>query len=216
MRSTPTDPTYGIHDARRMPEVDLILAILGRAIMDLFGSVHLAANPEEAAKARNEALVFLTRPGGAWARRRTELCDAVGIDGDDMRERVIRVLEGDTSALSAYDDMSQVERARKLWADEKAIPERAKNARERQSKVISMRRRAKVSKYADVRAAIMPVLDTPKTFKDLLHATDGDLSDTVMRDVLRNAITKGEIVQDPKTWEYSRVGPETAVAACAG
>ncbi|PIE13500.1 MAG: hypothetical protein CSA68_11630 [Rhodobacterales bacterium] len=209
-----TDPTHGIHEARRQPETDLILAVLGRAILDLFGSVGLTSNDTEKDNARRDAFFFLTEKTGPWARRRRDLCDAVGIDGDDMRDRVVRVLDGDALALDAYEARSlltHIGEARALWIAHNA-PKPARRTRTKPAPTTQPR--AKVGKYADVRAALMPLLNRPMTFKDLVLATNGDLSDTVMRDVLRTAIAKGEIVQDPKTWEY-RTAPHKAVAEAA-
>ena len=216
------DPEYGRHQARVPSEHFLICAILSRAILDLFGSATLAATQEERAKVREESLLFLTRDRGSWANRRNELCDAVGIDGDEMRKRVIQVLEGNSNALDAYaSQMTHMADARKLWADRKDAKARAQVAREKQSERVACRRahpkpklRNQITDRAKVREILLSHLDQPMRFKDLLAATNGDLSDSVMRNVLKDAVARGEITRHPETFAY-RLAPKTAVAAAA-
>lgn len=215
---TPADPDYGIHNSRTPPEELLIFSILSRAILDLFGPVGLTSNKDEADTAKSDALMFLTQETGGWAKRRKELCDAVGIDGDEMRDRVIRVLEGDMMALNTYEgrgSLSQVDQARALWEREKNAHKRVRSARAKGSRTIASsppRPQHKVTRYSDVRAIILPLLEQPKKFKDLIMATDGDVSDSTIRLVLNYAIEKGEVVRDAETHVYSLV-PQTAVAA---
>lgn len=211
------DPDHGIHHARTMPEELLIFSVLSRAILDLFGPVGLTSTKEEAQQAKSDALLFLTKSAGAWAKRRNDLCDAIGFDGDNVRARVIQVLEGDSTALATYDgrrEMTQVAQARELWAQEQSRSERRKLAPQPPPKPQSRPRHA-VTKYADVRRHIMPLLTQPRTFKDLIMETNGDVSDTTIREVLRNAVAKGEVVNKDNTYLLVSV-PETAVAATAG
>lgn len=72
-----------------------------------------------------------------------------------------------------------------------------------------------ITKYAEVHRHIMPLLTQPRTFKDLIMETNGDVSDMRIRDVLRNAIAKGEVVNNDNTYLLVSV-PETAVAEIAG
>lgn len=208
------DPDYGIHPSRKPAEELLICAILSRAIHDLFGVVGLTANQAERETAKHDALSFLTEPTGGWAQRRNELCDAIGFDGDAVRVRVIRVLEGDTSAPDTYDGrgaLSDVAGARALWERQKQAIHRVRADKEKQA----TRPRYKVSRYKDVRNIILPLLKQPQTFKELIFATEGDVSDSTIRMVLNNAIDKGEVVRDADTHVYSLL-PETAVAAATG
>ena len=182
---TPADPDYGVHHSRMPPEELLIFSVLSRAITDLFGTVGLTANADEAKVAKQDALTFLTQKSGGWAKRRNELCDAVGIDGDEMRDRVIRVLEGDLKA-----------KARRP----KPKPERSQNT---------------VVRYSDVRPIILKLLDRPRSFKDLITATNGEVSDSTIRKVLQIGVQKGELVNlENNTYLLASV-PETAVAAAA-
>lgn len=217
---TPADPDYGIHQSRTCPEELLIYAILSRAILDLFGSVGLVSRGDEVVKARHDALMFLTQESGGWAQRRADICVAIGFDSDVVRNRVIRVLEGDTSALDTYDGrgaLTHVADARKLWEHEKSASQRAREANKlakerRERKACAHRPKHKIARYADVRAIVLPLLNKPHSTKDLVIATNGDVSDTMIRKVLNNALEKGEIVCNPETHQY-QVVPETVVAA---
>jgi len=219
---TPADPDYGIHNSRVPPEVLLIFSILSRAILDLFGTVGLTANADEAAVAKHEALMFLTQETGGWAKRRRELCDAVGIESDEMRDHVVRVLEGDKLGLDQWDmryELADVETARELWEYEKGAAERARiasiEAKKRRPKPQTPKYRNAVTKYSEVRSIIHTLLDSPHSFKDLITATKGDVSDTTIRKVLHIGVEKGELVQ-PHSHTYLLASvPETAVAAAA-
>ncbi len=211
----PTDPDHGIHHARTLPEELLIFSVLSRAILDLFGPVGLTSTKEEAQQAKADALSFLTQKSGAWAKRRNDLCDAIGFDGDDVRARVIQVLEGDSTALATYDgrrELTQVAQARALWVQEQS---RSKRRKSTPTPKPQPRPRHAISRYADVRRHIMPLLTKPRTFKDLIIETQGDVSDTTIREVLRNAIAKGEVANNDNTYLLVSV-PETAVAATLG
>jgi len=211
------DPDHGIHHARTMPEELLIFSVLSRAILDLFGPVGLTSTKEEAQQAKRDSLSFLTNKSGAWAKRRNDLCDAIGFDGDDVRARVIQVLEGDSTALATYDgrrELTQVAQARKLWEHENSRSKRRRSTPKPTPKPVPRPRHA-VTRYADVRRHIMPLLTQPRTFKDLIMETNGDVSDTTIREVLRNAVAKGEVTNKDNTYRLVSV-PETAVAATAG
>lgn len=210
----PADPDFGIHPSRTPAEELLIYAVLSRAIHDLFGVVGLTSNKSEAEVAKQEALMFLTQATGGWAKRRNELCEAIGFDGDVVRSRVVRVLEGDRSALDTFDELgvlSDLAGARGLWDQQRQSTQRVRKVKTKQA----TRPRHKVTRYKDVRNIILPLLEQPQRFKELIIATDGDVSDATIRLVLNNAIEKGEIVRDADTHVYSLV-PETAVAAATG
>ena len=214
---TPVDPDHGIHQSRTPPEELLIFSVLSRAILDLFGPVGLTSTKGEARQAKSDALSFLTKSTGAWAKRRNDLCDAIGFDGDNVRSRVIQVLEGDRTALATYDgrhELTQVAQARELWEQEKSRSERRKSV-PKPTPNLQPRPRHVITKYAEVHRHIMPLLTQPRTFKDLIMETNGDVSDMRIRDVLRNAIAKGEVVNNDNTYLLVSV-PETAVAEIAG
>ena len=203
-----TDPEFGQHNSRTPPEELLIFAVLSRAILDLFGPTTLASNQAEGKKSRYEALRFLTDHSGAWAKRRTELCDAIGFNGDDVQSRVVRVLEGDTKALDHYEgrgSLNHVEEARELW-------EREKIARTRASAQRTARRKTKPKRqgvrYAEARPKVLALL--PRTVKELSDETG--FSDGVVRTVLNKAMEKGTV--EKHGHEY-RLVPDTPVAAAA-
>jgi len=197
-----TDPDFGQHNSRTPPEELLIFAVLSRAILDLFGPVTLTSNQAEGKKARHEALRFLTDQSGGWAKRRTELCDAIGFDGDDVRARVIRVLEGDTKALDVYEgrgSLNHVEEARELWE------------REKRARADAQRRKVKPKRqgvrYMEARPKVMALL--PRTVKELSDETG--FSDGVVRTVLNKAIEKGTVEKQGAAYRV----PDTPVAATA-
>ena len=199
-----TDPDFGQHNSRTPPEELLIFAVLSRAILDLFGPTTLASNQAEGKKSRYEAMRFLTDHSGAWAKRRTELCDAIGFNGDDVRARVVRVLEGDTKALDHYEgrgSLNHVEEARELWEREKAARARPPDRRRKEPK-------RKAVRYMEARPKVMALL--PRTVKELSDETG--FSDGVIRTVLNKAIEKGTV--EKHGHEYRRV-PDTPVAAAA-
>ncbi|WP_157772753.1 hypothetical protein [Pseudoponticoccus marisrubri] len=176
--------------------------------MDLFGPTTLASNQAEGKKSRYEAFRFLTDHSGAWAKRRTELCDAIGFNGDDVRSRVVRVLEGDTKALDHYEgrgSLNHVKEARELWEREKDA--RARPPAQRPRKVKPKR---KTVRYMEARPKVLALLDRPRTVKELSDETG--FSDGVVRTVLDKAIEKNTV--EKHGHEYRRV-PDTPVAAAA-
>jgi hypothetical protein len=63
-----------------------------------------------------------------------------------------------------------------------------------------------------MRRIVLALLDQPHTFKDLIIATNGDVSDSKIRDVLRIAVQMGEVAKDGNAYALAS-RPETAVAA---
>ncbi|MFD3189917.1 hypothetical protein ACFMPD_06535 [Sedimentitalea sp. HM32M-2] len=200
-----TDPDFGQHNSRTPPEELLIYAVLSRAILDLFGPTTLASNKAEGRKSRYEALRFLTDHSGAWAKRRTELCDAIGFNGDDVRSRVVRVLEGDTRALDVYEgrgSLNHVTEARELWEREKQARADAQTRRKVKPKRQGVR-------YMEARPKVMALLERPRTVKELSDETG--FSDGVVRTVLNKAIEKGTVEKHGAAYRV----PDTPVAATA-
>ena len=72
-----------------------------------------------------------------------------------------------------------------------------------------------VTKYSEVRPIILELLDQPRSFKDLIIATNGDVSDSTIREVLRIGIEKGELIKPNDTYILASA-PQTAVAAITG
>ena len=201
-----TDPDFGQHNSRTPPEELLIFAVLSRAILDLFGPTTLASNQAEGKKSRYEAMRFLTDHSGAWAKRRTELCDAIGFNSADVRARVVRVLEGDTKALDHYEgrgSLNHVEEARELW-------EREKQARSPAQRPRKVKPKRKAVRYMEARPKVMALLNRPRTVKELSDETG--FSDGVIRTVLNKAIEKGIVEKNGP--EYRGL-PDTSVAAAA-
>lgn len=198
------DPTYGLHDSRHRGAQSLYRAVIARSVLDLFSKVIPASEQDEAQLARREALYFLTRERGAWAQSRRVLCDACGIDPDDLRSNVLSVMAGREIVGADYrNTFGGIDAARALWAAEQSEPTRAQEQRTRRraDRQETPPRRAKVS-YSTVRSAVLPLLSEPRQFKDLIAATEGEFGDSIIRKVLANAINKGEVVRNDETHTY--------------
>ena len=198
------DPDYGLHASRPDGAKALYRAAIARSVLDLFGKVIPASEQDEAQLARREALYFLTREHGAWAESRRNLCDAAGLDPDDLRSNILRVLAG--AEIIGADHRSTfggIDAARALWAAEQSAPARAQKQREKQKavKLAAPCRNVKAS-YSTIRSAVLPLLSEPRQFKDLIAATDGEYGDAAIRKVLANAINKGEVIRDEKRHTY--------------
>ncbi|UWR21122.1 hypothetical protein [Sulfitobacter sp. S190] len=198
------DPDYGLHASRPDGAQALYRAAIARSVLDLFGKVIPASEQDEAQLARREALYFLTREHGAWAESRRNFCDAAGLDADDLRSNILRVLAG--AEIVGADHRSTfggIDAARVLWAAEQSAPARAQEQRTKRQagKQTARPRRVKAS-YSTVRSAVLPLLSKPRQFRDLIHATDGEFGDAAIRKVLANAINKGEIVRNDENHTY--------------
>lgn len=228
--STAHDPEHGYHNSRTPPEHALIIAILGRAILDLFGSTGVTINPTEAANVRHEALRFLTDTTGGWAKRRSDLCDVVGIDGDDMRDRVVRVLEGGDISLDVFDarnTIATVEGARELWAYQKLAPEREQAARDERTRKVNARtqferleliRRAHQNSHMNkahiTETTIFEILrGGQKTIREILFALDGELETSAIRTRLVNLVEQSLVEHNTPFWRVKR--PETVLVEVA-
>lgn len=199
------DPDFGVHASRPNGPEAMYRAAMTRAVLDLFGKSIPGADLETKEYARREALYFLTRETGAWAESRRFLCDICGIDPDQLRANVLRVLEGrEIVGVDARYGFDGIEVARALWEHEQGEPERAHEQRMKQKATprVRPRRNAKAS-YSTVRMAVLPLLSEPRQFKDLIAATDGEYSDTTIRKVLANAVNKGEVIRDDAQHTYS-------------
>ncbi|WP_227269620.1 hypothetical protein [Roseobacter weihaiensis] len=198
------DPDFGLNDSQPNGAQSLYRAVVARSVLDLFGKVIPASEQDEAQLARREALYFLTRERGAWAESRRSLCDAAGLDPDDLRSNILRVLAGrEIIGADHRSTFGGIDAARELWAAEEAAPARAQKQRLRQkaAKLAAPRRNVKAS-YSTIRSAVLPLLAEPRQFRDLIHATDGEFGDAAIRKVLANAINKGEIVRNAENHTY--------------
>lgn len=198
------DPDFGLHDSGPDGAQALYRAVIARSVLDLFSKVIPASEQDEAQLARREALYFLTREHGAWAESRRSLCDASGLDADDLRSNILRVLAGrEIVGADHRSTFGGIDAARELWAAEQTAPARAQEQRiKRQAnKRVAPPRRVKAS-YSTIRSAILPLLSEPRRFKELIAATDGEYGDAAIRKVLANAINKGEIVRNDENHTY--------------
>jgi hypothetical protein len=198
------DPNYGRHDSRPHGPQTLYRAVIARSVLDLFSKVIPASEQDEAQLARREALYFLTRERGAWADSRRALCDACGLDADDLRANIRSVLAGrEIIGADHRSTFGGIDMARELWAAEQSEPARAQEQRTRRKadKQPNPPRRVKAS-YSTIRAAVLPLLSQPCQFKDLIAATDGEYGDAIIRKVLANAINKGEVVRNDENHTY--------------
>tara|TARA_R110002012_G_scaffold23677_2_gene80125 strand:+ start:840 stop:1460 length:621 start_codon:yes stop_codon:yes gene_type:complete len=198
------DPDFGLSDPHPHGAQALYRAVIARSVLDLFSKVIPASEQDEAQLARREALYFLTREHGAWAESRRSLCDASGIDADDLRTNVLRVLGGrEIVGADVRNTFGGIDAARELWAAEQTAPARAQEQRAKQqaSTFAAPRRKVKAS-YSTIRSAVLPLLSEPRQFKDLIAATDGEYGDAAIRKVLSNALNKGEIVRNDENHSY--------------
>ncbi len=104
-------------------EQQLYIAVMKQAIVDLFAGSPSASNPKEGDLIRREALLFLTAPTGPWADMRAEIGLVIDRDPKEVRETIIAILEGGDVRATG------VEKARALWAEQKAFEEAAQAER---------------------------------------------------------------------------------------
>lgn len=133
--------------------------------------------------------------------------DACGIDADDLRSNILRVLGGrEILGADVRNTFGGIDAARELWADEQTAPARAQVQRTKRQadKSAAPPRRVKAS-YSTIRSAVLPLLSVPRRFKDLIAATEGEFGDAAIRKVLANAINKGEIVRNDENHTYTLV-----------
>lgn len=122
-------------------EQQLYIAVMKQAIVDLFAGSPSASNPKEGDLIRREALLFLTAPTGPWADMRAEIGLVIDRDPKEVRETIIAILEGGDMPYLGDVRATGVEKARALWAEQKAFEEAAHAER--------LRRRAERPKRED-------------------------------------------------------------------
>jgi hypothetical protein len=106
-------------------EQQLYIAVMKQAIVDLFAGSPSASNPKEGNLIRREALLFLTAPTGPWADMRVEIGLVIDRDPKEVRETIIAILEGGDMPYLGDVRATGVEKARALWAEQKAFEEAA-------------------------------------------------------------------------------------------
>ncbi|WP_170326783.1 hypothetical protein [Ruegeria arenilitoris] len=103
-------------------EVGLYRSVVTRAIMDLFGSLSLTSQQDEARAARDDALSFLTAETGGWAQSRNTICEICDIEPSILRSRVVAILEGQDPPDEARQSvLTNLDAARDLWTKRKRI-----------------------------------------------------------------------------------------------
>lgn len=106
-------------------EQQLYIAVMKQAIVDLFAGSPSASNPKEGDLIRREALLFLTAPSGPWADMRSEIGLVIDRDPKEVRETIIAILEGGDMPYLGDVRATGVDKARALWAEQKAFEEAA-------------------------------------------------------------------------------------------
>lgn len=224
--------TIGKNKTAEVGEVGLYRSVVARAILDLFGSLSIASQQDEARAARDEALNFLTADTGGWAQSRKTICGICDLEPSILRSQVIAILEGKDPPDDAREStFTKLNVARELWVQKKTEAVRAQAARERQAKIVAQRRSVFESKhleqadelarhtpdrepvklrYSEMRAIVLEqIKEKPRKFREILHAVGG--SDHQVRTLLNNALAKGEIVRS-STFVYS-IAPSSSVVA---
>lgn len=178
------------------PEQHLVFAILAMAVVDLFGR----ASSDPGGALRREAMAFLTASNGPWAQRRREECEYVSIDADELRRRVIAILEGKTALYQVTEKSLQgVAEARALWASQKPVPS-------------PLPRRVKPTPVvqAPIPKIKPPPVErpTPDPFNEAaVEADRRDLRAKIMQCLAKRPMTKKEL------YEVTKPAKATAVAA---
>ena len=96
---------------------------------------------------------------------------------------------------------SGIEIARRLWEAEKAPATPPRKPTKKPQKRDKPPRGVLLS-YGAVRSAVLPLLSEPRRFKDLIIATGGECSSSMIRKVLANAVNKGEVVRNDENHTY--------------
>ena len=208
----PNDPDYGHHDSRTPPTAQLVYAIIAQAVQDLFGSPGSNLTASQCSNARRDALKFLTASSGSWAQWRRTYCDLVGLDDEILRARIVAVLEGGDAPVLAYGvgkNPAGLKEARDMWASPrpapkltaatkpKAIPKPAPQPTAPKP-AAPPRPPAQITTYSDVRRIVHGLLHKPNSFRDLIIATQGNVSDSTIRTVLRNGLETRELGRDAR------------------
>ena len=115
------------------PESRLVSAIIAQVIRDLFGGLGSTVSDTMRTSTRRSAMRWLTAEKGADAADRNHLCSLVGLDGDELRRRIIAILDGKLPPPLMPDGRSMTDfsaDALALWAEKKARDANDRNARE--------------------------------------------------------------------------------------
>jgi hypothetical protein len=209
----PHDPDYGYHDARTPPAAHLVYAIIAQAVQDLFGSPGSYLTASQSSMARRDAMAFLTAASGKSAHWRKTYCDLVGLDEEVLRAHIVAILEGGDAPTLAYGvgkNPAGLAEAHAMWAERPRLSQ--SDLPTRLPRIIPNphlfpvifaeppeqrpRPQAPVLPYAEVRTRVHALLTKPHAFRDLIIATNGDMSDSVIRTVLRNGLEKRELSRD--------------------
>jgi len=106
-------------------------SVIRQTILDVFSKTLSGAHDNEAELERRYALRFLTDATGEWADSRNMWCQMADIDADDLRDRLIDILDGKRDIEQPEDDktfrLSGHDIARQVWSSFKR--ERALDAR---------------------------------------------------------------------------------------
>lgn len=101
-------------------ETQLYHAVMKQAIVDLFAGSPSSSNPKEGDLIRREALLFLTAPSGPWADMRSEIGLVIDRDAKEVRETIIAILDGGDMPYLGEVRATGLDKARALWAEQKA------------------------------------------------------------------------------------------------
>jgi len=104
-------------------------SVIFHAVNDLFSATDYQG-------ARHEALSFLTDASGGWAESRNNACLLAGLDGDQLREYTIEILEGQRTLYTGAEQSAvrDPQHGQRLWNKKKELRRLAAIQRDGKSK----------------------------------------------------------------------------------
>lgn len=119
-----------------MAERELFAAVILRAVQDLLTPT--IPGEWDTRRHREDDFDFLTATEGPWARRREEFAVAAGLDPDNLRDKVLAIMDG-RAPLDHVGKAVGLTAARQIVADRREAVER--QARHREQMLAEKRRR---------------------------------------------------------------------------
>ena len=213
MGTNDTDPDHGYHNSRGTPEESLLAAIVRQAVADL-------DDPDETI--RYEATEFFLQQRGGWANMRRLYFGALGLDEGQVlkalapkltpMERPIKregpdlivpLLPEGTFTPKVIQNMTGRDYVQiRGWLEhltKRGVVVRTGRGEFTRTDCIvkaAPRPRAALKRPDEIKAIVYRLLAEPHTFKDLIIATQGDVSESGIRNVLNAGRAAFELSRD--------------------